>query len=522
MKLIPIMLLIPGASQLQAEILQPQGTFTTVGGNGCQYTKLQEAINAAMQGDPSVIRVVNQIYNENLILDDVDVDIIGGYADCQAAIDNNQGGGSFIINAADTNQSVVTITGDQPSTVHLESMNLTGGNVGIYSASTVNLTLKTITIFNNDSAGAGFMYGNQTVILDDTTISNNNGSGLLCVGSLNNITIKGNSQLVNNTTSGSAGGLGAVYGCYVKAYAPTIIANNQSQSDGGGLISYEGSVVNLYGVTIEGNTAVRGGGITSYNGEINLHNVTIDGNTATLGGGIAALNGTVNIHGTIIQGNNAAGGSAFFATSQDAVLSLTQSTISGNTTEGGVSAGAVLYGARADIENSMVVDNSVNGSTLFAGYGGILNLRHVTLAGNNESEGTLRLIENSAVNIESSIIHSGIEVIVSDDGTGSVDMTCAIINEMATYDGIETISVVSNVGDLFVDPLGGDYHLTFDSPAIDYCETAADVDPNYPTDIDGQVRGVDQPGIDNGGIYDLGADEYHDSDLIFADNFEGN
>ncbi len=496
MKLLPLMLLIPGASQLQAEILQPQGTFTTVGGNGCQYTKLQEAINAAMQGGSSVIRVVDQTYNENLILDDVDVDIIGGYADCQAASNGNQGDGTFTVNAADLNESVVTITGDQPSTIHLENMNVTGGNGGISNTSvTVQLTTKTVKVSKNSNTGIYFKYGNQTAVLIDTIITGNDGPGLLCIGSSNKVTIKGNSELKENHSQ-FGGGLAAAFGCSIDAHAPTVISHNQAAAFGGGVLSYDGSTIDLYGVTIESNAAEQGAAVAAYYGEVNMHGVTIQGNGAFIA-------------------------SAFYAIGNNASISITQSTISGNITEVGTTAGAAMFGATVNIENSMVVDNDVNGSTLLAGYQGVLNLKYVTVAGNDELDGSVKLVENGAVNIESSIIHNAVEVVASDDGTGSLDMTCAIINEEGTYDGIETVSVVSNLDTLFVDPLAGDYHLTFNSPAIDYCATAANIDPNYPTDIDGQVRGVDQPDVNNGGIYDLGADAFY-TDLIFKDGVDGN
>jgi|GEM_PF-5241848 len=71
----------------------------------------------------------------------------------------------------------------------------------------------------------------------------------------------------------------------------------------------------------------------------------------------------------------------------------------------------------------------------------------------------------------------------------------------------------------FINPTNGDYHISANSPAIDVCQN--DIWSDSP-DIDGQQRNVDHVPTQNIlGTQDLGVDEYHTPDLIFADGFNG-
>ncbi len=487
MKLTFLILLILGNFQLHANINGIQVIdFITVGADGCNYTSLQPAIDSILPGQSSVIRVVDQVYHENLILDDVNVDIIGGYVDCQAAIDNNQNGDSFTVNAEDPTESVVTFSGNQPSIVYLENMNVTGGYAGIYSdGSNIELTMKNMSVLDNFAMGVGIDEGGHMIIIDDTIIAGNYGPAINCAYESNTINIKGNSQFVENISNSGGGALLVSHGCQVDGYKPTIIGNNHAYN-GGGVFAYLGGIVNLYGVTIKDNTANSGGGV------------------------VASAGGHVNLHGVTIKGNDAAHGSAFYVYGENTTLTLTQSMILENANQIGTSStGAAMYGATVDIENSMIVDNMINNNTLLAGYEATLNLKYVTLASNGELDGTIKFIENGSVNIKSSILQNDSVVLLSGDGSGSLSMSCTII-------------VTSGVDELFANPLIGDYHLTSNSPAIDYCTTPEDINPDYPVDIDGQARNAGQLDIEDNNLYDVGADAYYHNDSIFSDDFEGN
>ncbi len=474
MNKIILMLLILISSQLEAVV-------ATVGDvdNGCTYSTISEAIQAVNDGLASVVRVTTNSYTENLILDDIDIEIIGGYIDCQAADTDDKSDIGFTLIAENANESVITITSDQSSTIHLENMMITGGSYGIYgNESTVDLTIQTVTITENAGYGLFINQGQHNVLLNDVTISANEGSGVRCDDEPNIITIKGNSQLTENTAPSYGGGLYANLGCHIDVFSPTVITKNHAQSLAGGIMVNAFSQVNLYGVKIQGNTAVNGG-------------------------------------------------AAFYVYALSELF-ISQSTISGNTVSvenalGGL--GLATNKSTVTIENSLIAENDVNSNVLFAdGLNdiSILNLKYVTMVNNNSGSSAVFTAYNGAeINVESSIIHSTSDVIFSGIGSPNINLNCAIVNEMGTYDGNDTVTTIIELFDLFVNPNipSGDYHLKPGSLAIDYCATAANINPDYPFDIDGQDRGVDQPGVDNGGIYDLGADAYYD-DLIFMNGFE--
>ncbi len=485
MKFISFILLILGSSQLQANMSQQQNTVVTVGDSleNCDYTSIDTAITDFMLEQGSIeIRVASKVYNETFSIMDIDaIDIIGGYADCDAASANDKDGSSFTLDTENLGGASVLIFGEEPIIVKIENMIILGSQTytGIDVIDDVDLSLKNVKISNSRNGLNFSLGGNPVAILDGVVITDSFHDAIHCYNESAMVTVKGSSQLIGNGISGAGRGLNVSEGCQVDVFSPVIIANNFHMFGGGAIAA-------------------------SYGAQIRMHGVTI-------------------------QGNRAPGGSAFLVMNEGTSLLLTQSVITENQYSGS-SIGAVTYGAVVTIENSMIVENKYIGvnditySTLRADYNGVLNLKNVTLVNNDEfGQATIIAEGNSSVNIDSSIIISETaDIFQSDDGTGSLNMTCAIINETDTYNGNETVKPFLELDQLFVNPNApnGDYHLTAHSPAIDFCETAADVNADFPMDIDGQVRGVDQPDVNNGGIYDLGADAFY-PDLIFYDGYEG-
>ncbi len=120
-----------------------------------------------------------------------------------------------------------------------------------------------------------------------------------------------------------------------------------------------------------------GGGILT-EGTLTVTNSTISGNTATVsGGGICVLLGTLTVNSSIIAGNNATSGGGIYNLSG---LTLDNSTVSGNRTRGGVANssggdGGGIYnnaGASAFLNNS-TINNNITGDgagPLHGGRGG--------------------------------------------------------------------------------------------------------------------------------------------------------
>jgi hypothetical protein len=140
----------------------------------------------------------------------------------------------------------------------------------------------------------------------------------------------------------------------------------------------------ISGVTItNGRAALFGGGIYNQDGILTLTNSTVSGNTAPgfgYGGGIFNSGGTMTLTNSTVSGNTAGSGGGIF--NNGGTMTLTNSTVSGNT-GGGIdnNSGPVT------LTNSTVSGNTAGGvGGIFNNVGGTLNLTSVTVT-NNSSTG---------------------------------------------------------------------------------------------------------------------------------------
>ena len=141
------------------------------------------------------------------------------------------------------------------------------------------------------------------------------------------------------------------------------------------------STVSLKHLTIQNGKAIYGAGIYNYFGTLTVTDSTISGNTATSGpgGGIYNLGGTLTLTNSTISGNTAASGGGGIA--NYGTLTATNSTISGNTLTGG-SGGGIYNEGTLTAANSTIAGNTSSGSG-----GGIqtteaVNFYNTLLAGN--------------------------------------------------------------------------------------------------------------------------------------------
>ncbi len=182
-------------------------------------------------------------------------------------------------------------------------------------------------------------------------------------------------------------------------------------SAGAGGIANGGLSLALTGSTVSGNDNSEVGGILNGSGSVTLTNSAVSGNSDTGVGGIENQGGKVVLMKSTVRGNSTT------ATSFDAiggilnwaagVLTLTSSTISGNSASGGGSlsdaiGGAVNRGSGSvlTLTNSTVSGNSASVSTTASGSvtgainneGGSVTLTSSTLSGNSVSEPTGSLL----------------------------------------------------------------------------------------------------------------------------------
>ena len=154
-----------------------------------------------------------------------------------------------------------------------------------------------------------------------------------------------------------------------------------ASAEKGGAIYNEKGTVRVAGSTISGNTALYGGGISSY-ASLDVTKSTVSKNSAINGGGLF-LNGNANITGSTITGNTASnsGGGIFAGTvgteaARIVSINLTDSTVSKNTA-------ACNGGGIYNIYDLIVGGSSqISGNTATSGYGGGIYVTAFSSSGN--------------------------------------------------------------------------------------------------------------------------------------------
>jgi hypothetical protein len=246
-------------------------------------------------------------------------------------IDNNRG--TLIVNAS-------TVSGNTPG----------GSGGGIYSRPSfpyprdTTFVLNSSLIADNHSGNSGFDVGGLDIAgpatITDSTISGNTGyraGGICLLGDITSQTI--------STISGCA------------------IVGNTASSIGAGLVN-EGDTLTIVDTAVSGNTSVREavGGIDNA-GRLNLSDSIVSDNA---GGGIRNFR-QLTISGSTISGNTREGGLlTFFGTAQ-----IVNSTFSGNSSDQGGGGIGVMPDAFAELTSVTITGNTANGTGPSRGGGGL-------------------------------------------------------------------------------------------------------------------------------------------------------
>jgi len=255
--------------------------------------------------------------------------------------------------------------------------------------------------------------------------------------------------------------------------SPTITnctISRNSAEDGGGIYSSYSSSPTITNCTISGNSGVRdglapgsGGGIYCEDSNAVITRCTISGNLSDNGGGIACFDSDPTIKNCTISGNSATGGGGIFCWYGSP--NITNCTISGNFDPRG--------GGISSWESDLAITNCI-------------------LWNNTDSE-----IEDSAV-VSYSDIRGGWP------GEGNINVDPCFV-EPGYWADANDPNIIVEPNDPNAIWIGGDYHLLRTSPCVD-----AGTDANVYTDIEGNVRPFDFPGVDNNDElpeFDMGAYE---------------
>ncbi|MEM9091956.1 MAG: choice-of-anchor Q domain-containing protein, partial [Cyanobacteria bacterium P01_F01_bin.53] len=232
------------------------------------------------------------------------------------------------------------------------------------------------------------------------------------------------------------------------------------------------SNVLLNGITITGGSNSNGGGIVSLRSNLTVTNSTLTGNTATTGFGGALLSqyGTVAIANSTIVNNSAAldGGGVFLLNTDQA--SLNNNTLTGNTAseDGGAIATFANGGTTTTITNSLISGNRAtgDGNEIFNAAGNSIVVNANNLLGDSDQtyDDAFEGVTPGAADIVST----------SDNSSSATHKPTALANILA----------VDSQGDPLLQDNGGPTEtiaLVSGSPAINAGDAA-----NIPTDVSDQ------------------------------------
>ncbi len=178
------------------------------------------------------------------------------------------------------------------------------------------------------------------------------------------------------------------------------------------------------------------GSVLTDSGKLTLTNSTVSGNTASGGysggGGIFNSGGTVvlissTVSGNTASGDNSGGGGIF---NSGGTMTLTNSTVSGNTTSGLYGGGGIENSGTMTLTNSTVSGNTASGIGEGGGIlnsGGTVMLTNSTVSGNTVVQGGGGIENSGTMTLTNSTVSGNI---ASEDGGGvyNIDGTMTLTN----------------------------------------------------------------------------------------------
>ncbi len=355
--------------------LAAAATITVDASGGGDYTSIQEAVDAAADGDK--ISIASGTWEEGVLVDGRTLSIVG--ASSSDLVLQNPGGRVFTIKNG--------------SSVTLRHMTVSGSAQGVsVDASAITL----VDVVFEDNAGT----------LDGVGLALTDGSS----ARLQDCVFRGNS--FDDSAGGSVKGGGLwVSGSSVEITGGSFESN--SASEGGGLAAAS-ATVSLDGVSFEDNAASRrGGGLRVSDSTLEASEVDLTGNTAEAdGGGAAILDSDAVWWWGTASGNSAGGSGGAFAFegmasdgsqlwanitgnqaarhgggiyASDHDLAVSDGKIQQNEAGGG-GGGLYVTGGTLAVDGTAISDNAADhGGGLAVAAAGEATLDGVTLSGNEAS-----------------------------------------------------------------------------------------------------------------------------------------
>ncbi len=244
----------------------------TVGASGADYTTIKAGILAVKTDD--VLKIFEGTYTED-----------------------------SIVNAAGVSNITIIGAGPHKTIIQGSVAPFSGGKNGVFRFTSNESHFHDLTIQNGEimgNNGGGAISAYNTIHIHNCRILNNRamgkanalsaGGGIFCSNlKIYNSEVSGN-VVDNEQKTGQLNG-GGIYASNEIYMENTTVSGNFSRSDGGGVLAGN-NMSKFVNSTITNNTAVKGGGVTTYGRNIYVNSI-VWGNTATNGKDIFEINGHV-------------------------------------------------------------------------------------------------------------------------------------------------------------------------------------------------------------------------------------
>lgn len=495
--------------------------------------------------------------------------IIGGYPNC---LDSSEpaDGMVTVIDGLGMVNTVVNVEAGDNSLIEFHNIAITGGSGGAGGGLAIadenavrafNLSVHD----NSGSFGGGIYVSGENTFLElhngsdvFDNIAEFSGGGIFCDDA--RITLDSLTALTNNEAGINGGGF-FLNNCRLNSFSslPGGIFSNRAAIDGGGGFVSAGGFFNMIGGTaaqigdasspasLDNNRAgangggleIRGAGSRARirDGRVVFNTADADSSGKGRGGGIHMTSATeLEIARTLpgdqchtvdrcslLSGNRAQIGGAVSA-DFDALVDIRHTYIENNTalTESSaidMNAGDFSPGT-LHLQGNVIADNeSVGSFTINLKSNNLATFAYNTMARNlgTATDRVIAFDDRVDLQAHGNIWFETVGQIFTPNWspTATATMDCSLAFETASLPPGAT-RVISQ-DPFLADPENGDFHLSDESPAIDFCDNTV-FDPD--ADIDGMPRGGDAPTVpDLHGPFDLGADE-HALQVVFASGFE--
>jgi uncharacterized repeat protein (TIGR01451 family) len=261
------------------------------------------------------------------------------------------------------------------------------------------------------------------------SISGDNSSRVITASSGITVTIIGVTIREGSATDGAG-----IYNNGILTLADSTVTRNDASLNGGGIFNADSGTLIVRGTAIITNTATRGGGIVS-EGTLTITHSSVSTNTASLyAGGIRNRNGTAYIANSTVSGNTATalagGGIENLASVGGATMTIESCTISGNRTLGtdpnAHGGGIRNIGYTSGITATLSITNStISGNTTNRNGGGIANVF------NDDSFAVINLVNSTVVtntaDSDSDETGQGGGIYIQGGGGGTVNVKNTIV-----------------------------------------------------------------------------------------------